>query len=89
MPELGIEIRSCSDCSKKNVGAMLYDMFSWQRVSLMLAYDIDRDIIIVDETMLMNAICMVNPAQEPKHIELGDVREMRKKKGLVNLEYGR
>ena len=88
MPELGIEIRSCSDCKKKDVGTMLYDMLSWQRVSLMLAYDRERDIIIVDETMLMNAICMVNPVQEPKHIELGDVRGMRKK-GLVNLEDGR
>lgn len=88
MPELGIEIRSCSDCRKKDVGIMLYDMLSWQRVSLMLAYDRERDIIIVDETMLMNAICMVNPTQEPKHIELGDARGMWKKR-LVNLEDGR
>lgn len=26
MPELGIEIRSCSDCRKKDVGTMLYDI---------------------------------------------------------------
>ena len=84
MASLGIEIRSCSECRKKDIGIMLYDMLSWQNAPLMLAYDRERDVIIVDETMLMNAISMVNPAQASRRIELGDVRKTRKtqEKGL-------
>lgn len=78
--EMGICLRSCVECRVQNVGAALVDMLSWNpnRVNFMLAYDRERDVLIVDETMLMNAISMVNPAQRPRKLELGNV-EMRRK----------
>lgn len=78
--EMGICLRSCVECHVQNVGAALVDMLSWNPngISFMLAYDRERDVLIVDETMLMNAISMVNPAQRPKKLELGNV-EMRRK----------
>ena len=78
--EMGICLRSCVECRVQNVGAARVDMLSWNPngVSFMLAYDRERDVLIVDEAMLMNAISMVNPAQRHKKLELGNV-EMRRK----------
>lgn len=78
--EMGICIRSCAECHAQNVGAALFDMLSWNPngISFMLAYDRERDVLIVDETMLMNAITMVNPAQRPRKLELGNVEDRRK-----------
>ena len=77
--EMGICLRSCVECRVQNVGAALVDMLSWNPNggSFMLAYDRERDVLIVDEAMLMNAISMVNPAQRHKKLELGNV-EMRR-----------
>lgn len=78
--EMGVCIKSCAECHVQNVGAALVDMFSWSpdRVNFMLTYDREREVLVVDEAMLMNAITMVNPAQRPRKLELGNV-EMRRK----------
>lgn len=86
--KMGLEIKSCAECQNRNVGMRLFDMFSWlpDRVNFMLAYDREREVIIVDEAMLMNAITMVNPSQKHRKLELGDVRRFRMRKEAKELE---
>lgn len=70
--KLGISINVCSDCAKKNIGARLFDSFSFgigYGMPLM-HYDREKDEILIEEDTLMSMITMVNPAQKKKRLRL-------------------
>ena len=70
--KMGLNITSCKDCEKNSVGAILVDYFKMKpyQGGTLYRYDAARRILQIDEKLLLNAIMLTNPYQEPVKLEL-------------------
>ena len=66
--QLGLNVQSCKNCAKMNIGAALYEMFKMP--SMLYHFDKERGVLQIEEHILKSAIAMTNALQENRPLEL-------------------
>ncbi|SHI75425.1 hypothetical protein SAMN02745975_00537 [Geosporobacter subterraneus DSM 17957] len=73
---IGANITICKECEKLNKGVEIYNMFMQGPYhNILLKYDKENHVFLVNENALMGIIQSVNPLQEPRKIQIVSQKE--------------
>ena len=72
---MGLSIMSCKECEKHNLGVRMAEAFSMEGVSFLFHYDKKRNVLQLNETVLMSFIRAANPFQKECPLELYRIDE--------------
>lgn len=69
-PKIGVDAVDCRKCSRRAEGTLLADALDMGGVLPMYHYDREREVLQINEDLLLYAIRLVNPLQPPRELEL-------------------
>lgn len=69
-PKIGVDAVECRRCVRRAEGILLADVFDAGGILPMYHYDREREVLQINEDLLLYAIRLVNPLQRPRDLEL-------------------